>query len=320
MGHELPHPIDLAAVRRAAGRIAPHVHRTPVLTSHLVNQQAGCQLFFKCENLQRSGAFKARGAHNAVFSLPEKRRKRGVATHSSGNHGAALALAASGAGISAYVVMPDNAPTCKIEAVRAYGGEVRFCEPTLAAREAELDALCHQTGATFVPPFDDPAVIAGQGSCVLELVEQLAEPVDSLLMPVGGGGLLAGSAVAAAALWPDCAVIGAEPAGADDAARSFASGVRQSQLSPRTIADGLRTSLGALNFALIQKHVTAILTVDDADTIAAMRLIWTRMKLLVEPSAAVPLAVVLTRRDLFAGQRVAIVLSGGNADIDALPW
>ncbi len=312
--------VTLNEIRAAARRIAPYVHRTPVMASELINREAGCDLLFKCENLQKVGAFKARGAHNAVLCLGEQQRSAGVATHSSGNHAAALALAASHFDIPAYIVMPDNAPAAKVAAVRAYGGDITFCEATLAARESTLEAVCRRSGATFIPPYDHADVIAGQGSCALELAEQLATTPDFLLAPVGGGGLLAGCAVASKKLLPDTWVIGAEPAGADDARRSFVGGQWQPQLAPDTVADGLRTSLGRLNFDLIRQHVDDILCADDRAIIHATRLIWTRMKLVVEPSAAVGLAVVLSHAGRFAGQRVAIILSGGNVDIDQLPW
>ncbi len=306
-------------ILRAAERIEGYVHRTPVLTSRLLDERAGCHLFFKCENLQRGGAFKARGAHNAVLSLPAQMRAAGVATHSSGNHGAALALAGAALGIPAEIVIPSSAPAVKVDAVRAYGGRIHTCEPTLAAREETLQRVCEETGAHFIPPYDHPAVIAGQGTCVLELADQI-DPPDYLVTPVGGGGLLAGSAIAAGARWPGVKVIGAEPAGADDARRGFRSGQWQPQTSPDTIADGLRTSLGRLNYPLICRHVSDILCADDAAIIDAMRLIWTRTKLVVETSAAVTLAVVLTHREMFAGRRVALVLTGGNVDLDRLPW
>jgi threonine dehydratase len=307
-------------IEAAARRIAPYVHRTPVMVSELINREAGCDILFKCENLQRVGAFKARGAHNAVLCLDQRQRSTGVATHSSGNHAAALALAASHFGIPAFIVMPENAPATKVAAVRAYGGDITFCEATLAARESTLGAVCRRTGATFIPPYDSAAVIAGQGTCGLEIAEQVDPAPDILLAPVGGGGLLAGCAIAAKKMLPGTRVIGAEPAGADDARRSFVSGSWQPQLAPDTVADGLRTSLGRLNFDLISQYVDDILCADDSAIIDATRLIWTRMKLVVEPSAAVGLAVVLSHPGHFAGQRVAIVLSGGNVDIDKLPW
>jgi threonine dehydratase len=312
--------VTIDHIRAAAGRIAPYVHRTPVLSSRLINAEAGCDILFKCENLQKVGAFKARGAHNAVLCLTREQLARGVATHSSGNHAAALALAASHFGVPAYIVMPENAPASKVAAVRAYGGAITFCESTQAARESTLQDLCARTGASFIPPYDHADVIAGQGTTALELAQQLDPAPDFLLAPVGGGGLLAGCAVATRALLPNTRVIGAEPAGADDAQRSFRSRQWQPQAAPDTVADGLRTALGQLNFRLILDHVEDILCVDDPAIIHATRLVWTRMKLVIEPSAAVGLAVVLQHAQRFAGKRWAIVLSGGNVDIDKLPW
>ena len=312
--------VTMADIRAAAQRIAPYVHRTPVMSSRLINAQAGCNIHFKCENLQKVGAFKARGAHNAVLCLAPEQLARGVATHSSGNHAAALALAASHFKVPAYIVMPENAPASKVTAVRAYGGDITFCESTQAARESTLAEVCARTGASFIPPYDHPDVIAGQGTTALELAQQLAPPPDFLLTPVGGGGLLAGCAVASKALLPDTRVIGAEPAGADDAMRGFRSRQWQPQLAPDTVADGLRTALGQLNFSLVLDKVDDILSADDAAIIHATRLVWTRMKLVIEPSAAVGLAVVLQHPRRFAGKRVAIVFSGGNVDIDRLPW
>lgn len=311
---------DIDDIRAAAKRIAPYVHRTPLMSSELINRQAGCEIVFKCENLQKVGAFKARGAHNAVLKLDDTQRSSGVATHSSGNHAAALALAASHFNSPAYIVMPENAPASKVEAVHAYGGDITFCESTQAARESTLAAICLRTGAHFIPPYDHPDIIAGQGTTALEIASQLETAPDYLITPVGGGGLLAGCAVASKALLPDTLVMGAEPAGADDAQRSFESGQRLPQTAPDTVADGLRTGLGELNFSIIQQQVDDILTATDDAIIAAMRLVWTRMKLVVEPSAAVGLAVVMSHPERFARKRVAIVFSGGNVDLDRLPW
>jgi threonine dehydratase len=313
-------PVSFVDIQSAARRIAPYVHRTPMLHSALINQLAGCEIFFKCENLQKAGAFKARGAYNAVLLLSDEQRRRGVATHSSGNHAAALALAASHFQMPAYIVMPENSPASKVAAVRSYGGEITFCEATQLAREAALAERVARTGAEFIPPYDHPDVIAGQGTVVLEMAEQLTLPPDYLLTPVGGGGLLAGSAIASKTVWPHTAVIGAEPLAADDAQRSFRSGQRHSQLPPVTVADGLRTALGHINFGIIRRDVDDILTVSDDAIISAMRLVWSRMKLIVEPSAAVGLAVVLSHPERFADKRVAIVFSGGNVDLDKLPW
>ncbi|MCB1845650.1 MAG: pyridoxal-phosphate dependent enzyme [Halioglobus sp.] len=312
--------VGVDAIRAAAVRITGFVHCTPVLHSTLIDEVTGCTVLFKCENLQKGGAFKARGAHNAVLSLTPAERSRGVATHSSGNHAAALAMAAERLQIPAYIVMPENAPAPKVAAVRAYGGEITFCAATQAARESALAALCARTGAVFIPPYDDNAVIAGQGTCALELAKQLEAAPDALLAPVGGGGLLAGSAVASRAVWPDTEVIGAEPAGADDARRGFLARSRLPQTAPHTIADGLRTALGERNFPLILGAVDDILTADDSTIIAAMRLVMTRLKLVVEPSAVLGLAVLMQHPQRFAGKRVAVILTGGNVDLDALPW
>jgi len=312
--------VDLQAVYAAATRIAPWVHRTPILRSRAIDDIVGAEVHLKAEHLQKAGAFKARGAHNAVFALDETSAAAGVATHSSGNHGAALALAASARGIPAHVVVPDNAPTVKVDAMTAYGAEVTRCPPTLVDREAGLARVVEATGAVPVHPFAHPAVIAGQGTVALEILEQMPEPPEAILAPVGGGGLLSGIGIAVATTAPDCDVIGVEPSGADDAARSFREGVRHEQLDPRTIADGLRTSLGEPNFEIITATATDIVTVDDDHIIEAMRLLWTRAKAVVEPSGAVPLAALLADPDAFAGRRVAVVLSGGNLDPDGLPW
>ncbi len=312
-------PIECKDIELAAERIRPWVHRTPLLSSAQLDALSGAQLHFKAEHLQKVGAFKARGAHNAVFALTEAEAHQGVCTHSSGNHAAALALAAQRRGISADIVMPRNAPTAKVEAVKGYGGVVHFCTPTLRAREARLAQIRAERGQVVVHPYDNDQVIAGQGTVGLEITEQL-EAADVVLTPVGGGGLLAGCALAVKNRWPQCEVIGAEPSGADDAMRSLAAGAIIEQTAPDTVCDGLLTSLGQRNFALIQRHVDAILCVDDAQIIAAMQLVWTRLKQVVEPSAAVPLAVVLAHPERFAGRRVVMVLSGGNLDLGKLPW
>ena len=304
-------------VREAAMRIAPWVHRTPVLSSSRLDERAGATLFFKCENLQRVGAFKARGATSAVLRLDGPARERGVVTHSSGNHAAALALAARNAGIPAWVVMPRNAPLPKVESVRRLGGEIVFCEPTLEAREATCAEVGARTGATLVHPYDDHAVIAGQGTATLELREQV-EALDAVVVPVGGGGLLAGTSVVGRAFGFD--VYGAEPEAVDDAARSLATGVRQPPTGGTTVADGLRTALGVRPFEIIRRNVTDIATVSDEQIVAAMRLVWEVMKIVIEPSSAVPVAALLERRLPAAGRRVGVILTGGNVDLDALPW
>ena len=304
-------------VREAAMRIAPWVHRTPVLSSSRLDERAGATLFFKCENLQRVGAVKARGATSAVLRLDGPARERGVVTHSSGNHAAALALAARNAGIPAWVVMPRNAPLPKVESVRRLGGEIVFCEPTLEAREATCAEVGARTGATLVHPYDDHAVIAGQGTATLELREQV-EALDAVVVPVGGGGLLAGTSVVGRAFGFD--VYGAEPEAVDDAARSLATGVRQPPTGGTTVADGLRTALGVRPFEIIRRNVTDIATVSDEQIVAAMRLVWEVMKIVIEPSSAVPVAALLERRLPVAGRRVGVILTGGNVDFDALPW
>ncbi|AWN16744.1 pyridoxal-phosphate dependent enzyme [Salinisphaera sp. LB1] len=311
-----PTAADLVAARQ---RIAEHIHRTPVLTCRTLDRAAGAVLFFKCENFQKTGAFKARGATNAVFSLGPEQAARGVATHSSGNHGQALARAAAARGIAATVVMPKTAPKPKIDAVRGYGADVIFCEPTNAARQAALDAFIGQTGAEFIGPYDDPRVIAGQASCAAELIEDVPD-LDIVIAPVGGGGLLSGTALTAAAHAPHIAVHGGEPAAADDAARSLESGERCGNDAPDTVADGLKASLGAITWPIVRDHVAAITRVSEDEIIAAMRLIWQRMKIIVEPSCAVALAAVLAAPEHFENRRVGVILTGGNVDIDRLPW
>ena len=311
--------VSIEDIRQAATRIKGSVHRTPVLTCAAVDRLAGASLFFKCENFQKVGAFKIRGATNAVLSLSDKEAARGVATHSSGNHAQALALAARLRGVSAYIVMPEGAPAVKRAAVQGYGAEIITCEPTLQAREETLAAVVERTGAIFVHPYDNEYIIAGQGTAAVELLEEVPA-LDVVMAPVGGGGLLSGTALAVKALAPDVRVIAAEPAGADDAARSLAAGRIIPSIDPDTVADGLLTSLGERNFPIIREHVSAIWTVRDPDIIAAMRLIWERMKIIIEPSAAVCPAVVLARPDEVAGLRIGVILSGGNVDLDRLPW
>ncbi|MBN8728287.1 MAG: pyridoxal-phosphate dependent enzyme [Xanthomonadales bacterium] len=315
----MPDLPSFADVEAAARRIAPHAHLTPVLRSASLDALAGARLHFKCENLQRAGAFKFRGACNAVWSLDEAEAARGVVTHSSGNHGAALALAAKTRGIPAHVVVPDGAVAAKLAAIASYGAVLHRCAPGMAARETAAEAVRRATGATLVHPFSDSRVIAGQGTAVLELLAETG-PLDALVVPVGGGGLLAGSAIAAHALQPDLAVIGAEPLGAADAAASLARGRRITDLLPDTICDGLRGTIGEINLQLLRAYGVEVLTVDDRDTVAAMRLMFERMKLVVEPSSAVALAAVLADPGRFAGRRVGVILSGGNVDLDALPW
>lgn len=310
---------DLEMIRAAAGRIAGRIHRTPVATCAALDAACGTALFFKCENLQKVGAFKMRGATNAVLSLAADAAARGVATHSSGNHAQALALAARDRGIPAFIVMPTSAPEVKRRAVAGYGAEIIPCAPTLAAREAALDQVVARTGATFIPPYDDDLIIAGQGTAALELIEDVPD-LDWVLCPVGGGGLLAGTALACAGLAPRARVVGAEPLGADDAARSLAAGRRLPAENPRSVCDGLLTSLGARNFPIIRRLVQAIWTVPDDQVVAAMRLIFERLKLVVEPSGAIGLAAALAHAEELRGGRVGIIISGGNVDLDRLPW
>ena len=311
--------LTLADIRAAHARIADKIHRTPVLTSATLDALCGAQLFFKCENFQKIGAFKARGATNAVFALTDAEAANGVATHSSGNHAAALARAARLRGIPAHIVMPSNAPKTKIESVRRNGGIIVFCEPTLVAREAACAKIIAETAARLVHPFDDYAVMAGQGTATLELLEQ-APDLDLIIVPVGGGGLLCGTAVAAKGARPGIRVIAAEPAGADDAARSVAAGRLIPLEQAATIADGLRTSLSARTFPLIQQQVDGIVTVSEESIVAAMRRIWEVLKIIIEPSCAVPYAAIMEGKIDVSNKRVGIILTGGNVDLDALPW
>lgn len=304
-------------VEKAHLRISPYVHRTPVLTSKSVNALLGADLYFKCENFQKVGAFKFRGATNAVMSLNNDEAKWGVATHSSGNHAAALALAARNRGIKAYVVMPKNAPEIKKKAVQAYGAEITFCEPTLEAREETLRLLVEKTGAKEVHPYDNFQVIAGQGTAAKEMIEDVGT-FDQVLCPVGGGGLLAGTSLSVKALLPTASVIACEPAGADDACRSFKAGRIIPSHESNTIADGLLTSLGRRNFEIIQSKVDDVLTVSDESIIAAMRMIWERMKIIIEPSSAVPLAAILEQKLDVAGKKTGVILSGGNVDLSTI--
>lgn len=314
-------PPDFAAVRRAAERLASVVHCTPVATCATLDRLASRSLFFKCEHLQKCGAFKYRGASNAVLSLSPDLAAKGVVTHSSGNHAGALALAARMRGIPAHIVMPHNASAVKRRATEGYGGRIVPCEPTQAAREAAAAAIVAETGGTLIAPFDHPDVIAGQGTAALELFDQVAE-LDALITPVGGGGLTSGTCLAAQGAAPRVRVFAAEPKGADDAARSKAAGERVPQTDPRTVADGLRTSLGDLTWPIVRDGVERVITVTEEEIIAAMRLLWERAKLMVEPSSAVALAAVLTDefRAIPGLGRVGIVLSGGNVDLDHLPW
>ncbi len=311
----LPGKEDILVARSAIG---PYIHMTPVLQSRGLDAMLGCSIFFKCENLQRAGAFKMRGATNAVLSIDQKQSDVSVATHSSGNHAQALSLAARNRGIRAYIVMPENAPSVKVSAVLAYGGQITFCKSTLQARESTLKQVIARTGALEIHPYNDYRIITGQSTVAAELFEQ-TDPPDFLLAPVGGGGLLSGSILATRYFSPRTKVIAAEPVMANDAWRSFTSGVFVPSENPQTIADGLRTSLGSLTFPIIMDGVHDILTVSEQGIKRAMFLIFERMKVVVEPSGAVPLAALMEHQHLFVGKRVGVILSGGNVDLKNLP-
>ncbi len=312
-----PTSLTHADVLAAAARIAGHAQVTPVLHSHSLDALAGAELHFKCENFQRVGAFKFRGACNAVWSLTDEEAAQGVVTHSSGNHGAALALAARTRGIAAHVVVPAGAVRSKVAAIRAYGATVHECAPTQAARDAMAFDIGQRTGARLVHPFTDPAVIAGQGTAALELIREVGA-LDMIVTPVGGGGLVSGTALAVAGSGQRIRVIGAEPSGAADAYESLCRGSRVLDMVPDTICDGLRATIGQPNFELLRAHDVQVLLVDDAETMAAMRLVWERLKILIEPSCATVLAAVLRHREVFAGHRVGLVLTGGNVDLDEI--
>jgi threonine dehydratase len=300
-------------------RIRPYVHRTPVLTSSYIDGLAGAELFFKCENFQKAGAFKARGASNAVFGLTEEQAAKGVATHSSGNHGTCLSYAAGRRGIPCTVVMPHTAPQAKKDAVRGYGGRVVECEPSTSSREAVFAEVVAETGAEFVHPYNDPRVIAGQGTCSRELVEQV-EGLDAVIAPIGGGGMVSGTCLTLSNIAPQIKIYAAEPEQADDAYRSFKAGHIIADDAPETIADGLKVPLKDLTWHFVSNYVTDILTVSEQEIVDAMKLIWKRMKIVMEPSSAVPLAAILKNPELFAGKRVGVIITGGNVDLDKLPW
>ena len=300
-------------IQQAHLRIRPYIHRTPVLTCHALDEMVGARLFFKCENFQKVGAFKFRGACNAIFSLPSEEASRGVVTHSSGNHAAALALAARKRGISARIVMPSNAPPVKIDAVKNYGGIITFCEPTLASREGTAAQVIEETGATMIHPYNDYRIIAGQGTAALELIEEVND-LDYILAPVGGGGLMSGTAIAAKSLNPGIKVIGCEPKNADDAYRSVQAGKIIPSENPDTIADGLKTSLGEKTFPIIQEFVDVIVLVTEQQIITAMRHIFERMKIIIEPSSAVPFGALISNKLNVSGKKVGIIISGGNVD------
>ena len=313
--------LDFGSIRAAHERIRPYIHRTPVLTSERLNEAspAAAGLLFKCENFQKIGAFKARGATNAVFSLDDVTARRGVATHSSGNHGAAVARAAKLRGIPAHIVMPSNSARVKIRAVESYGAHVVFCEPTEQARETICAEVINKTGATLIHSFENEQVIAGQGTAAVELLEDVPE-LDVIMCPVGGGGLLSGTAITAKSMRPQIKVIAVEPANADDAAQSFRAGRRLVTEKKFTITDGLRTNVGERTFPIIRRYVDDIVTVSEQAIVSAMRTIWETMKIVIEPSAAVPYAAVIENKIAIEGKRVGIILTGGNIDLDALPW
>ncbi|MGV8140048.1 MAG: pyridoxal-phosphate dependent enzyme [Mangrovibacterium sp.] len=304
---------------RAHERIKPFIHHTPVFTSQSINLITGGDLYFKCENLQKAGAFKFRGACNSVFSLSDQEAARGVCTHSSGNHGAALALAARMRGIQAYIVMPETAPEIKKKAVAGYGAQITFCKPTLEAREATLAEIASRTGATEIHPYNNFQVICGQGTVAKELIEE-SGPFDIILCPVGGGGLLSGTSISAKSLNPDTLVIATEPEGADDAYRSFHAKKLIPSVNPKTIADGLLTSVGELNFRIIRRNTDEIVTVTETGIIKAMRMVWERMKTVIEPSSAVPLAAIIENKVDVGNKKTGIILSGGNVDLEKLPF
>jgi threonine dehydratase len=311
---------NLQSIKQAAQKLEGRIHRTPVLSSHLINEIAGASLYFKCEQFQKIGAFKIRGATYAIDCLDPMKRANGIVTHSSGNHAQAIALAARTAGIKAHVVMPTNSPTVKKNAVIGYGATVYDCEPTLAARERAANALVNALDATLIPPYNHKHVITGQGTVGLELFEQV-EGLDAVLVPIGGGGLCAGTAIALRSLSPSIRIYGVEPIGADDALRSWERGQFVPQDAPNTIADGLRTSMGTMTWPAIRDHIDGVLTVTEKGIINAMKLIWSRMKTVVEPSGAVPLAAVLEHPSHFEKhQKVGLVVTGGNVDLDQLPW
>lgn len=307
---------DMIAAR---DRINPYVHRTPVLTSRMLNEQTGAEIFFKCENLQKAGAFKARGASNAVFGLSDEQAKKGVATHSSGNHGTCLSYAAGRRGIPCTVVMPRTAPQAKKDAVKGYGGRVVECEPSTSSREAVFAEVVAETGAEFVHPYNDPRVIAGQATCSFELIEQV-DRLDAVVAPIGGGGMVSGTCLTLSNLAPHVKIYAAEPEQADDAYRSFKAGHIIADDAPETVADGLKVPLKELTWHFVSNHVTDILTASEQEIIDAMKLIWKRLKIVMEPSSAVPLATILKNPEIFAGQRVGVIITGGNVDLDKLPW
>ncbi|MDP2235901.1 MAG: pyridoxal-phosphate dependent enzyme [Bacteroidales bacterium] len=309
----------LKDIQIAHERIKPYIHQTPVLSSQQLNEKSGSRLYFKCENFQKAGAFKSRGAMNAILSLSEDEINKGVATHSSGNHAQALARAAKIMKVPAYIVMPSTAPKVKVAAVEQYGGKITFCQPTLEARESTLNAIIEKTGATLIHPYNDYYIIAGQATACLELISKCPD-LDMILCPVGGGGLLSGTLLSTRYLSPEIKVIACEPEGANDTWQSVKSGKLIPSLSPQTIADGLLTSLGSLTWPIIKEQVHDVILVNDQQIIEAMKLVWERMKIIIEPSSAVPVAVALSAREELKGKKIGIILSGGNIDLNKIPW
>jgi threonine dehydratase len=304
-------------------RIKPYIHRTPVMTSQFLNEMAGCEMFFKCENFQKAGAFKVRGASNAVFGLSDEEAKNGVCTHSSGNHALSLSYAAGRRGVPCNVVMPHSAPEAKKAAVRGYGGIITECEPSTTSREEVFAKVQAETGGNFVHPYNDPRVIAGQATCSREFLEQmqeLGEKPDMVVAPIGGGGMISGTCLTLSNLAPDVKIYAAEPVNADDAARSLKAGHIIADDAPDTIADGLKVPLKDLTWHFVSNYVTDILTATEEEIVEAMKLTWTHMKIVIEPSCAVPLAVILKNKDIFAGKTVGVIITGGNVDLDKLPW
>ena len=306
-------------VLAAHARIAPHIHRTPVLTSSYFNDLTGAELFFKCENFQKAGAFKVRGACNAVFGLSDEMAAKGVCTHSSGNHALSLSYAAGRRGIPCNVVMPRTAPQAKKDAVRGYGGVITECEPSTTSREAVFAEVQARTGGEFVHPYNDPRVIAGQATCSRELLEQV-DDLDAIIAPIGGGGMISGTCLTVSNIAPKVQIYAAEPKNADDAARSFKAGHIIADDAPETIADGLKVPLKDLTWHFVSNHVTDIFTATEDQIIDAMKLTWKRMKIVMEPSCAVPLATILANPETFRGRRVGVIITGGNVDLDNLPW
>ena len=306
-------------MKTARERVTPYIHRTPVLASEFLNNLTGAELFFKCENFQKAGAFKVRGACNAVFGLPDDMLAKGVATHSSGNHALSLSYAAGRRGIPCHVVMPRTAPQAKKDAVKGYGGIITECEPSTSSREEVFAKVEAETGAEFVHPYNDPRVIAGQATCSAELIEQV-EGLDAVVAPIGGGGMISGTCLTLSNLAPSVKIYAAEPLNADDAARSFRAGHIIADDAPDTVADGLKVPLKELTWHFVSNHVTDILTATEDEIVDAMKLIWKRMKIVMEPSSAVPLATILKNKETFAGKRVGIIITGGNVDLDSLPW